>query len=56
MKATRPRVYARVKPNIGEDAGAAELFTVDDTSLEYLKEEGATQSSTQNSVPQACLC
>ena len=56
VKATRPRVYARVKPNIGEDAGAAELFTVYDTSLEYLKEEGATQSSTQNSAPQACLC
>jgi hypothetical protein len=43
VKATRPRVYARVKPNVGEDAGAAELFTITDTTLEYLKEEGAVQ-------------
>jgi len=56
VKATRPRVYARVKPNIGEDAGAAELFTVTDTTLEYLKEEGATQSSIQSSVSHACHC
>jgi len=32
-----------VKPNVGEDAGAAELFTITDTTLEYLKEEGAVQ-------------
>ena len=52
VKATRPRVYARVKPNVGDDQGAAELFTIDDTTLEYIKEEGAAgQSSTQNSAP-----
>ena len=52
VKATRPRVYARVKPNVGDDAGAAELFTIDDTTLEYIKEEGAAgQSSTHNSAP-----
>ena len=52
VKATRPRVYARVKPNVGDDQGAAELFTIDDTTLEYIKEEGAAgQSSTHNSAP-----
>ena len=52
VKATRPRVYARVKPNVGDDQGAAELFTIDDTTLEYIKEEGAAgQSRTHNSAP-----
>ena len=41
-KATRPRVYARVKPLIGDDAGKTELFTITDNSLEYKKDgEGA---------------
>ena len=53
VKATRPRVYARVKPN--EDAGLAELFTITDTTLEYLKEDGAAKSSTQHSVPSVPL-
>ena len=40
-KATRPRVYARVRPMFGRDAGQEELFTITDTSLEYQKEPGA---------------
>ena len=55
VKATRPRVYARVKPNVGEDAGQAELFTITDTTLEYVKEEGVAKSSTQNSAPSVPL-
>ena len=39
-KATRPRVYARLRPMFGRDAGQPELFTVvDGTSLDYRKEE-----------------
>ena len=41
-KATRPRVYARLRPMFGRDAGQPELFNiVDGTALEYRKEEGA---------------
>ena len=40
VKATRPRVYARVKPMVGADAGKSELFTITDNQLEYTKEEG----------------
>ena len=40
MAATRPRVYARLRPMFGRDAGQPELFTVvDGTSLDYRKEE-----------------
>ena len=41
-KATRPRVYARLLPMFGRDAGGEPLFNiVDGTSLEYRKEDGA---------------
>lgn len=40
-KATRPRVYARLRPMFGRDAGQPVLFTVQDQSLEYRKEAGA---------------
>ena len=57
VKATRPRVYARVRPMVGEDAGAAELFTVTDTTLEYVKEEGAAIApKTQREPSAAEIC
>ena len=40
-KATRPRVYARIRPMFGRDAGQPELFDITDTTLSYEKEEGA---------------
>ena len=40
VKATRPRVYARLKPLVGADAGKAELFAINDTKLEYTREDG----------------
>ena len=40
-KATRPRVYARIRPMFGRDAGQPELFNITDTTLSYEKEEGA---------------
>ena len=44
-KATRPRVYARLRPMFGRDAGQPELFNVVDGSvLEYRKETGADLS------------
>ena len=44
-KATRPRVYARLRPMFGRDAGGDPLFTiVDGTRLEYKKEEQAETS------------
>mmetsp|Transcript_8106 Transcript_8106/g.20105 ORF Transcript_8106/g.20105 Transcript_8106/m.20105 type:complete len:1749 (-) Transcript_8106:113-5359(-) len=39
-KVTRPRVYARLRPMFGRDAGKAELFTATPTSLEYRKDDG----------------
>ncbi|EOD18487.1 hypothetical protein EMIHUDRAFT_196787 [Emiliania huxleyi CCMP1516] len=39
-KITRPRVYARLRPMHGRDAGKPELFQIDETSLSYVKEEG----------------
>ena len=45
-KGTRPRVYARLRPMFGRDAGQPELFTiVDGTRLEYKKDDDADQSS-----------
>ena len=38
---TRPRVYARVRPMFGRDAGEAELFTISQTGLEFKKEGSA---------------
>jgi len=44
-KATRPRVYARLRPMFGRDAGQPELFSIQQgTSLEYRKEESAELS------------
>lgn len=40
-KVTRPRVYARVRPMFGRDAGKPELFDIEESSLTYVKEEGA---------------
>ena len=39
-KATRPRVYARIRPMFGRDAGQPELFKITNNSLEYRKSEG----------------
>ena len=44
-KTTRPRVYARVRPMFGRDAGQPELFQMTDSELEYKKdgkEDGET--------------
>ena len=44
-KATRPRVYARLRPMFGRDAGGDPLFTiVDGTRLEYKRDEAADLS------------
>ncbi len=43
-KPTRPRVYARLRPMFGRDAGQPVLFTVVGEALEY-KKEGATDVS-----------
>ena len=44
-KATRPRVYARLRPMFGRDAGQEPLFKVEDgCALEYKKEEAADVS------------
>ena len=40
-KVTRPRVYARVRPMFGRDAGEAELFTISPNDLEFKKEGSA---------------
>ena len=43
--ATRPRVYARLRPMHGRDAGKEELFKiVDGTRLEYQREDSAEVS------------
>ena len=43
--ATRPRVYARLRPMFGRDAGGEPLFTiVDGARLEYKKDEAADVS------------
>ena len=42
--ASRPRVYARIRPMFGRDAGQPELFTVSQQALEF-KKEGATEVS-----------
>ena len=44
-KGTRPRVYARLRPMFGRDAGGEPLFKVEGgCALEYKKEEGADVS------------
>ena len=44
-KATRPRVYARLRPMFGRDAGGEPLFSVvDGTRLEYKRDDAADVS------------
>jgi hypothetical protein len=43
-KITRPRVYARLRPMFGRDAGQLELFSATDTALEYRKDPNAPLS------------
>eukprot|EP00967_Tisochrysis_lutea_P048412 scaffold59117_cov28-Tisochrysis_lutea.AAC.7 len=38
-KVTRPRVYARIRPMFGRDAGKPELFDIEESALTYVKEQ-----------------
>ena len=45
VKSTRPRVYARLRPMIGRDAGQQPLFDIGDgTRLEYQRDDSADVS------------